>query len=77
MTLSPSRVTSARRPSGVTATWLTPISGRPMVTVSVLVRVMPSTLKTDTVPAERSATRAMRSSGVKETPAAPAPASTV
>src|SRR5216683_2424116 len=75
--LSPSRVTSAVLPSGVKTTWQGPDLSSPSRIRPAGATVLPWMVKTDTVPAARLATRASVPCRLTDTPAAPAPASSV
>ncbi len=77
MKLSPSRVTSAIRPSGVMATWLGPPLAGPTASLLTGVTVLPEIVNTDTVPSPRLATRARLPCRLIETPAGEAPVSRV
>src|SRR6266850_1838121 len=77
MRLSPSRVTSAVRPSGVSATWLGPDFSSPRRTLPAGVTVLPLIVNTETVPSLRFAARARLPCRLIEMPATPAPASSV
>src|SRR3954452_17615252 len=73
--LSPSRVTNARFPSGVNATWLGLDLGSPSRTLPAGVTVFPAMVNADTVPSWRFATSARGPARLIDTPLAPRPAS--
>ena len=77
MKLSPSRDTSAARPSRVKAGWLGPDLSSPSRTTLEGATVLPWMVNTDTVPSARLATSASVPCRLIDTPAAPIPASSV
>ena len=77
MRSSPSRETRAVLPSGLMATWLTPVLSSPSFTVPAGAMVFPLMVKIETVPSDRLATRARVPCRLMETPAGPLPVSSV
>ena len=77
MRWSPSRVTSARLPSGENTTCLGPEFGLPTVTLPAGVTVVPLIVNTETVPSAWLATRARVPALLMDTPEAPLPACSV
>src|SRR5262245_4613404 len=77
MRWSPSRVTSARFPSGKTATPLGPDLASPSWTLPLAGTVLPLTVRIETVPSPRFVTSASLPSGLNDTPAGELPSSRV